>query len=283
MFRIGYNTNGLAHHRPADAVRLLADLGYEGVALTPDVGRLDPFDPDPVTVDDVRRWGEELGLEYTVETGARYVLDARHKHAPTLLCDFEVERQRRVAFLERCVDLAADVGATTVSFWSGCAPEGAEDERLWEFLVAGVRAVLARARGRGVNLAFEPEPGMWIERPGGYAELVERLGADGDDLGLCLDVGHCLCTNDLPVERIVAQYAGRLATVHLDDIAGGVHEHRMFGEGDLDLSATLGALIEVGFDGLASVELSRDSHRGPEAAAEALTHVRRALAAPGSH
>jgi hypothetical protein len=41
--RFAYNTNGLAHHRPADALRLLADLGYAGAAVTPDVGALDPL------------------------------------------------------------------------------------------------------------------------------------------------------------------------------------------------------------------------------------------------
>jgi sugar phosphate isomerase/epimerase len=53
----------------------------------------------------------------------------------------------------------------------------------------------------------------------------------------------------------------------------------MFGEGDLDLRSALGALLEVGFDGVAAVELSRDSHRGPAAAREALERIRRALTA----
>ncbi|MCP3860422.1 MAG: sugar phosphate isomerase/epimerase, partial [Phycisphaeraceae bacterium] len=46
---------------------------------------------------------------------------------------------------------------------------------------------------------------MFIERPGGYLELVERLGAAGEALGLTLDVGHLLCTGDLPVERVIAE------------------------------------------------------------------------------
>ena len=44
--RFAYNTNGLAHHRLDDALALLADCGYDGVALTLDVQHLDPFADD---------------------------------------------------------------------------------------------------------------------------------------------------------------------------------------------------------------------------------------------
>ena len=36
--KLGYNTNGLAHHRLVDAIELLADLGYQSVAITLDAG-----------------------------------------------------------------------------------------------------------------------------------------------------------------------------------------------------------------------------------------------------
>lgn len=289
MFRLGYNTNGLAHHRLLDALRLLADLGYEGVAITPDVGQLDPLELDPRLVEDARRWADELGLEVAVETGARFVLDARRKHFPTLLEDDPADRARRVDFLRRCVDLAADLGAEVVSLWAGAAPDGrvgddgraidARHDALWGRLTDGLRPVLERAAEREVRVAFEPEPGMFVERPAGYLELVRRLGAEGDGLGLCLDVGHLLVTGDLPVPERIRELAPRLVHVHLDDAAGGVHEHRMFGTGDLDLPGTLSALLEVGYDGMAAVELSRDSHRGAQAAAEALSHLRQALTA----
>ena len=290
MFRLGYNTNGLAHHRPAEAVALLAELGYEGVALTPDVGGLDPLAPDPAVVAGVRRAARDAGLALAVETGARYVLDPRRKHFPTLMEDAAVDRARRIDFLRRMVDLAADLGAETVSFWAGRAPGGEVGDAargrsapvaLWQRLAEGVAAVLAHARGSGVRLAFEPEPGMFVERPAGFRALRLHLGGAGAELGLCLDVGHLLCTGDLPAGATIRAHAEELVLVHLDDIKDGVHEHRMFGEGDLDLRDVLRALLEVGFQGQAAVELSRDSHRGPAAAREALVHLRAALGSLG--
>lgn len=280
MFRLGYNTNGLAHHRPLDALDLLADLGYEACALTPDAGFLDPFHLDKDEVAAVRARAEEHGLALSIETGARYVLDPARKHFPTLMEEDAADRERRVEFLARCVELAFELDADCVSFWAGKAPGGETGDdgghpALWDRLCEGVASLTQRTAGSGVRLAFEPEPGMFVERPAGYLHLAERLG--GDAPGLCLDVGHLLCTGDLPVEQTIRSLGERLAMVHLDDIAGGVHEHRMFGEGDLDLRATLGALLEVDYAGVAAVELSRDSHLGPEAAREALGHLRTAL------
>jgi sugar phosphate isomerase/epimerase len=277
VFKLGYNTNGLAHHRVLDALRLLADLGYEGVAITPDVGQLDPLAPDAHLVGDVRRWSDELGLDLAIETGARFVLDAQRKHWPTMLEDRAEDRARRVDMLERSVDLASELGARIVSLWSGSRPKSASVDQAWQRLCDELRRVLDHARSRGVQIAFEPEPGMFVERPAHYLELVERLGRDGDDLGLCLDVGHLLVTGDTPVEGRIRELAPRLVHVHLDDIRDGVHEHLMFGQGVLDLPATLGALLEVGYDGMTAVELSRDSHRGASAAHEAMQHLGRAL------
>jgi sugar phosphate isomerase/epimerase len=278
LFRLGYNTNGLAHHRLADALPLLAELGYEGVALTPDVGQLDPFRLDPGEVRATREAAQELGLELAIETGARFLLDPRRKHRPTLLETASAERARRVDLLLRCLDLAAELGAPVVSLWSGAAPDDERDpERLWDHLCSGLARVLEHARAAEVRVALEPEPGMFVERPAGYRELRRRLGARGAELGLCLDVGHLLVTGDLPVGRVIRELAAELVHVHLDDIAGGVHEHRMFGTGDLDLREALSSLLEVGYSGMAAVELSRDSHRGAAAAAEAMRHLRSAL------
>ena len=277
MFRLGYNTNGLPFHRLGDALDLLGDLGYEGVAITPDVGALDPMHLNVADVTEARLRLEDLGLAVAVETGARFVLDPRRKHRPTLLEESAVDRSRRVDFYYRCIDLATGLGADVVSLWAGAVPEdvtGTLDadpaHSLLDRLAGGLAEVMVRARAAEVRIAFEPEPGMFVERPAGFRTLVNHMGASGADLGMTLDVGPCVVTGDEPVSDVMAEFASRLVHVHLDDCPRGVHNHIPFGEGDLDLADVLRGLISIEFDGMAAVELSRDGHRGVAAAREAL-------------
>ena len=40
---LGYNTNGFVHHDVFDALALLAEIGYRGVAITIDHNALPPY------------------------------------------------------------------------------------------------------------------------------------------------------------------------------------------------------------------------------------------------
>ena len=42
--RLAYNTNGFPQHELREVVALLGDLGYRGIAITPDVHHLNPFE-----------------------------------------------------------------------------------------------------------------------------------------------------------------------------------------------------------------------------------------------
>ena len=268
----GYVTNGLTGHRLEDAVRLLSDCGYSGVALTLDHVHFDPDAPGMRSrAAALRRLLDELKLACVVETGARFALDARRKHHPTLLSE---GRERRVRQLTRAIDVAVELEAPVVSMWSGAVPAGGmEPGTAWDRLLEGVSRVVAHAERREVRLGFEPEPGMFVERLVDFETLDRRLGHP-DALGLTLDLGHCVCLEPEPVEVCVARGAERLVHVHVEDMVRGVHEHLMFGDGELDLAAALSALVEIGYEGLVAVELSRHAHAAHETVPQAIEVLR---------
>ncbi len=185
------------------------------------------------------------------------------------------ERNRRVDFYRKCVDVAAHIGAPVVSLWSGAAEAGTSDsdEALYHRLVDGLQPVVEYAKTVDVTICFEPEPGMFIERVDQYHTLKRHGAGVLDALRMTLDVGHCLVTQEVTPEQAILENAEEIAHVHLDDIKDHVHEHIMFGQGDLDLPSVLRALGKVSFSGMAAVELSRDSHRGAWAAKEALRRL----------
>ncbi|MEH1011826.1 sugar phosphate isomerase/epimerase family protein [Micromonospora sp. CPCC 206060] len=279
QLRFGYGTNGFANHRLTDALAVLADLGYQGVALTLDHDHLDPFAPGlAARVAGVARRVAALGLAVVIETGARYLLDPWHKHAPTLLHD---DPSRRVDFLRRAVAIGADLGAEAVSCWAGVRPATVDPVVAWDRLVAGCAEVVAAADAAGVPLGFEPEPGMLVEDIAGWRRLHAALGAP-PALGITLDIGHCRCLEPQPVPACVASVAGHLVNVQIDDMRRGVHEHLEFGQGEIDFPPVLRALADAGYRGLVAVELPRHSHAAPAVAARSLRFLRAAAGAAGA-
>ncbi len=271
--RFGYGTNGFANHRLADALAILADLGYDGVALTLDHGHLNPYARNAARrVDALAKRLAALGLSVVIETGARYLLDPWHKHAPTLLHD---ERAKRVDFLRRAVTIGADLGAEAVSFWAGVKPAEVDDTTAWQRLVDGCADVLATAQQHAMPLGLEPEPGMFVQDIADWRRLHTALEAP-PGFGITLDIGHCRCLEDLTVPDCVAAVADHLVNVQIDDIRRGTHEHLEFGTGEIDFPPVLAALERAGCRGLVAVELPRHSHAAPTVAAESLRFLQEA-------
>jgi sugar phosphate isomerase/epimerase len=270
---LGYNTNGFAHHRLEDALAVLAGLGYEGVALTLDHHALNPF--DPLLFEQIHRVRDLLRayrLRAVVETGARFLLDARRKHQPTLLDPDPAMREYRREFLRRAAYVAAALGASVVSFWSGTPVDDAPTAVLMERLVESC-AILAHETEslQDVKLAFEPEPGMFLETAGQFAELFDRV--HHPLFGLTLDIGHLHCSNE-PIGPTLRRWKDVLWNVHIEDMRRGVHEHLMFGEGEIDFGEVMQTLREIDYPGGVFVELSRHSHDAFATARKALTFLR---------
>lgn len=269
--RFAYNTNGCANHRLDDAVRLVADAGYDGVALTLDHHHLDPMEEGwQRRTEAMGALLRSRGLGCVIETGARYLLDPRQKHEPTLLSPTAELRAGRIAFLNRATDIAAMLGAEAMSFWAGVPRPGVARDDATDWLRQGVAAVIAHAGRAGVVTALEPEPGMLVETLDDWVTLHAALPG----LRLALDLGHCLVTQEREPAAAVTEFANHLGTVAIEDMRRGDHTHLPFGEGDMDIPACLDALEAVGFGGLVCVELSRESHRAHSMVPDAIAWLR---------
>ena len=265
---LGYNTNGLAHHSLPAAIELLAEIGYRSVAITLDYHALNPFGPQIER--ELHETGELLArhnLRSVIETGARYLLNPAVKHQPTLVSADEEDRLRRIDFLCRAIDAAKFLGSDCVSLWAGVVHHASRRDTALADLASGLRRVIDYAERQNVTIGFEPEPGMLIDTMASFEELLDRV--DSPRLQLTLDVGHLHCLGETPIAGVIRRWSDRLVNVHIEDMRAGVHDHLMFGEGEMEFSPIIAALAEVGYDGGVHVELSRHSHNGPRAAKRA--------------
>ncbi len=274
--RYAYNTNGCAHHRLPDALRLIAAAGYDGVALTLDWHHLDPMAPDwQARTGEVGELLRRYKLGCVIETGARYLLRADQKHEPTLINPLPEGRALRQRFLQRAVEISALLKAETLSFWAGIKQSSVADSQARAYLDEGVTQLAEFAVDRGVRLSLEPEPGMFVESNADFAALLRRLPALRGQLRLALDLGHVWVTGEDDPARAVHNYADHLGTVSIEGMNRGVHLHLPLHEGDMEIPPLLEALRTVGFRGLVCVELSRESPRAHLAIPESIALLKK--------
>lgn len=278
--RLGYNTNGFAHHRLDDALTILAELGYESVAITLDHYVLNPFDKEcKAECERIAGVMRDLNLGCVIETGSRFILDPRRKHFPTLLARNADSRHRRYQFLFRAIEIARWLNADAVSFWSGASDAQLVESDAWQILINSCRDIVDVAEIMQVRLAFEPEPGMFIDT----MERFERLHSAVDHplFGLTLDVGHLHCQGELPIATHIHRWRDWLWNVHIEDMRKGMHDHLMFGDGEMDFPPILSALRAIDYGGGVHVELSRHSHDAVNTARRAMAFLQQQIQAQG--
>lgn len=272
----GFNTNGLAFHRWDDALRLIAETGYTSAAITVDHYTLNPFAPDlPRQIDSMQQLLQECQLSTVIETGARFLLDPRVKHEPTLVSPSPEERDRRIDFLKRCVDLAAALQSDAVSFWAGQLKADLPRAAALNRLAAGCREVIDYAADKEVRLAFEPEPGMLIETLADFEELLTLV--DHPCFGLTVDIGHLQCMGELPISEYLKPWRERIFNIHIEDMRQGEHDHLRFGEGEIDFDDVFAGLRQIDYQGGLHVELSRHSHMAPDVLRESFAFLQQHL------
>ena len=153
----------------------------------------------------------------------------------------------------------------------------------WRTMVDRLRRAAERAAERGVRAVVHPHAGGYIE----FEDEVERVVAEIDTAGLCLDTGHALYAGSDPA-ALIRRYAGRLEHLHLKDVrarglpfweAVATGAFCPVGDGLLDLPALRGALAEAGYGGFATIEQDRRPGGAGDPAADLRRSIERVRAA----
>jgi sugar phosphate isomerase/epimerase len=283
MFRLGYNTNGFNCHSLESAMEVISSLGYEGVAITLDNYILNPWNSDLNTeLDLAARRLKQYSLSCVIETGARFLLNPRHKHEPTLISNDAEGRKTRLKFLKKALNIAGRLNAEALSFWSGKKQDTVADRTAWKWLISGCRELSNNAEKFKVSLAFEPEPGMFIENLSQFQKLKQQV--DHELFCLTLDIGHAFLTEKIPAGKCIRKFKDDIKNIHIEDMKKQVHQHLFFGEGEIDFEDIFKALKDISYKGLLNVELSRHSHDAVNVAKRSYEYLRKlaCLETPGS-
>ena len=241
--KLGYNTNGLAHHRLVDAIELSLTWATRAWRSPSTPGALDPYDDPHRSIARSARFARPWtarGLSSRHRDRRRYLLNPRLKHDPTLMDPDPARRAVRTDFLQRAIDLAEALGAEAVSLWSGCPPVAIEEGPGLDRLADGLKPLLDHAEQAHIPLAFEPEPGMFIDTLDRFSRLDERI--DHPLFQLTVDLGHVHCLDEGDIPALLRQWAARIVNIHIEDMVQGTHEHLMFGEGTMDFPPICRAL-----------------------------------------
>ncbi|GGF58824.1 4-hydroxyphenylpyruvate dioxygenase [Azorhizobium oxalatiphilum] len=185
----------------------------------------------------------------------------------------EARRQRTFDRAERKFDLLQELGSDLLFVCSNVSPEalGGMDRQVQDFVELGERAAQ-----RGLRVGYEAL--SWGRHVFDYRdawEIVRR--ADRPNVGVVLDSFHILARGlelasmgRIPREKIAMVQMADAPLLQLDPLSWSRHWRCLPGQGDLDLSGFMDALVSTGYDGVLSLEIFNDRFRAGSARSVAL-------------
>ncbi len=258
---------------PAEAMRFLAGVGFEGVELA-------IRDPSQVDVGRLAAVASGLGVAVpAIGTGQAYLEEGLSLAAPEAAI-----RERTVGRLLAHVDTARRMHALLiVGLIHGPIPPEADREAAAARLLDGLGRVARAAAEAGVRIVIEPinrYESNWLNTVEEVLELIERLGAD--NVGVLPDTFH-MNIEEASIPAALRRAGPRVWHVHVAD-----SNRRAPGDGHLEWAEVVAVLREIGYTGFLSAEIL--PHPTLEEAARRTIEVLRAhvprsarAAGPGGH
>ncbi len=185
-------------------------------------------------------------------------------------------RARTAKYFCDLVDFCSDIGGRIVVVGSPRqrnVMDGVSPEQAWDWATGTFRDAVARARARDVTICLEPlapSETNFINTAAEAIRFTRQLGSP--HFKIILDV-KAMCSEAKPIPQIIRESWPHFAYFHAND-----RNLKGPGFGDVDFKPIAGALREVGYDGVVSVEVFK-FEEGPEIiATKSIEYLKRAFA-----
>jgi len=277
--KLSFSSNAFTRYSLFEAARRIAAAGYHGMEILADVPHLYAWHVSDAELEALHKTLKMLQIP-VASLNANTAMGFYGRSfweplfEPSLAHPDPTLRQWRVDYTMRCIDMARRLECDTVSITSGRMVAGVLPEKGRDLLRASLRKVLDYAQDKGVRLAMEYEPGLLVECCAELTILIEELEAP--NFGANLDFGHSRVQGENPW-AVIQALGSRLFHVHLEDILGRKHYHRIPGHGNVDFSSIFKGLKRIGYEGFVTVELYTYVDAPDAAAVEALQYLKKVI------
>ena len=240
--KLAINTVCLHHHSFDDAMPVCAAAGFKNIELLAVPG-WKHVEAGKITARELLDKAASLGVRYS------------GVHAGGIGGDGEQQTRESVAYIEKAIALAKELGAGHVVFSGfGWPKEGltpARREAICRQIGRSLKGLLPALEAAGIPVALENHYCCQIETVQDYVWAFEEAG-DSPLIGVTLDTGHFTSSN-VDLLETVRVLGRRTVNVHIKDHIGT--QSVALGTGNTDNAGLVRALKKIGYTGPLTCEL----------------------------
>ena len=252
--KLAFSTNAFKRYSLKEAVRIIAEIGYEGVELLCD----SPHAYPPIFQDkEIESFKDQIAkLKLQISNLNAFTLySISDLYHPSWIEDDKESRELRIIHTINCIKLAKKIGAKNLSTEpGGPVSEGKTNAKYLEKLfMDGLNCVAPIAEAEDIKVLIEPEPNLLLESSSQFLNFIENLSSN--HVKLNFDIGHFYCVGEDPTQ-IIYKLSEYIEHFHLADIAANrIHNHLIPGEGSINFRSVFKAIEAIGYKGFVTVEL----------------------------
>jgi sugar phosphate isomerase/epimerase len=271
--KLAFSTNAFKKYSLKESIRLIREIGYDGVEILCDIPHAYPPCLDEDDILSIQESISKNNIEISnLNAFTLYAItDVYH---PSWIESDDQLRDLRIQHTINCLRLAKKIGAKNISTEPGGPIEVGNKnnnnsknntnsksssstsydlEALQELFIKGIVRSSKVAEEYGVKILVEPEPGLLLENSEQFLRFIKNINSDC--VGLNFDMGHFFCVGEDPA-ALIYNLAEHIGHFHLADIAHTrVHNHLIPGQGAVDFLSIFKAISEINYQGFITVEL----------------------------